>query len=1279
MTGGYLDPLLVAIYSSGYHQRMDTGNKNSLPEKQEHIFSLKIGKDLYENVLKDSNEHLFVEGWMERTAENDDELTIDFKIKTREQALRFLSYMVKLPVVNRVKALSDTLGAIYRREDRISAGEDPDTLNLKEDDLGMSESKRFLPLVLSEAFQAVKNFASTTNDAEVSAMCRGIGGGLAVRGNELEGWDRTLSRPEFSGAWVFAIDSLTDSGFVAAAGAGLNKQGRGVLSQNNTKVTDDTCRLPCFLVAPLGVEDPKKGQAETQLLFTAALLSVYAEDQKNGGRLLREMKQEYARYHTEQKPSIDYQATFEDFAEGGAQMAEFERNPLDWARNNQMFCTYIGDFLEWTGGHSDFPCFIQKGQTGRQHLSGYPPKVMTKMRELAKDPRSGFAYFEPEAKGENSSYLDEVVKSLEGRRTEAQRESFGKKREEWIGEIKKGSPDFLNLIMGEGVMTKDGKEVTVVDNNSGEVTEEGVDELVRTLGPAIDPEENGLQNGERERVEKTLKSLMQFRKSLEAQGIHVELGKISSISDFSKFLLEKNRQRKEEGASLENLDKVLKQYKKPDQSPLEKHQSLEDLCNAVTQVLSEELQDLGEEERKILRELVFNGAKTEQVYGMMRFPDGTLKFGKANDYSLRVVDLVRDGGTFAPFVVWVSKGLAVGDWDTSLLQQVASNNAFLKGLVGVQPAPKRTAEQTENGGRDGWDEMIRAFGYKNDKAVPDNFIDFVVGCVNNFIETKRGGDPDVPDLDEIAMGSEDDVQKRLERLFGAGWQYKKALPQVASLLCTWRAFNSDKSGTIGPVAMRDAANNALIGIGLIQAGVGDDKKYKKILGELTQEAKDNDGKLGVTPENRARFYQYRRQYGSYQIEHMIHEHLEPYRIPETEMFPGLGVICVAVINRLDEILPPHLKHSKKMIIPAEEVQRVAREAESPVSLPLTMFAPDAKKRQFCETLKKGLTVSALRKIIDPDNKLPPIPKKGAEDELGENEKELFHYVLFGEKNPDHKKQVWQYIRGAKNSTEGKEKLYSIIATGLRIEEFSDQPVKGGLPELGLRIHEIFTNGGGYGGFGQARWGKIVEHGTNLDREAGRRTAEMPMKKDENKLPKNDLPAEMRSHKEVKTALSLREKKNNEETRKEARKIIAEKILEKIKTTEGVPLIPADYKAKIINRLVLWGCLPVGGGSKEENSLQEKCGPKDENRCIGADKFGGMCRSGEVWLIFNAVQRTNFSEQEEVALKILAEVGARGVEELSESKEKEEGGACLKSVNRLHARGAGGARVTLMSR
>lgn len=1240
---------------------MDTSSENNPEEKQKHIFSLKVGKDLYENVIKGSNEHLFLEGWMEKTEGGGDGSTIEFKINTREQALRLISYMVKLPAANRVKTLSGHGQTLDRREDRISAGEDPNTLNLEEERerIGNSGSERFLPLVLSEAFQAIRSFASETKDTEVSAMCRAINTGNASRWDDLEGWDKILSSPEFDGAWVFAIDPLTDSGFVAAAGKGLNDQGRGVLRQNNTKVTDDSGRLPCFLVAPLGVSDVGGGQSEMQLLFATALLAIYAEDQRGGGSLLRKMSDEYARYTTH-NPKENYSRFFADLVTGGATMVEFEKNPLDWARNNQSFIKHIGDFLEWAGGHSDFPCFIQRGQTGKQHVAGYPPKVMTKMRDLAMDPRSGFAYFEPDSQTKDSSYLEGMVKSLEARRTEEQRDFFGKKRKEWLGEIKKGSPDFLNLIMGEGVVTKDGEEVTVIDNETGEPTEIGVDELVRTLGPAIDPEENGLQGEERESVEKTLKSLVVFRAELEAQGIHVELEKISSISDFSRFLLERNEKKKEEGESIKYLDKALNQYKKPEQSPLEKHQSLDDLCGAVTQVLSEELRGLGKEEQKILRELVFNGAKTEQTYGMMRFPDGTLKFGKANDYSLRVVDLVRDGGTFAPFVVWVSKGLAVGNWDTSLLQQVTSNDTFLQGLVGEQPVAKGNAKSNKNLGRA---EITTAFGYKNDKSVPDNVIDFVIQGLDNLCGERRSEDPSFPDLNEIALGSKDDVLKKLERLVGKGWEYGDALPELAGLLCTWRAFNGDESGAIGPVEMRDAVNEAIIGIGLVQAGVPKDK-HKKMLGDLSREAKNNDGKLGVTPEKRALFYEYRRQYGSYQVEHMIHKHLEPYRIPGTEISPGMGVVCVNLINRLDEVLPSYLKHSKKLIINPSDVQRVAREAESPHSLPLIMSASKEKKQDFCRAVKRGLTVSDLRNIVDDEKKLATIPQPQKTSGFGEDGAELLNYVFFGAVDDEQEKKILKHAKSESKFGEGRAKLYAVIATGLQMEEGSSRSVEGGLVGVGKRIHKIFNNGGGYSGFGKDFWGKIVEHGTGPCQDVSTGAGSSLTKV--NSPQKTRVPEELLGNNAIKEVLLLREKESTEETRKEARRFVSKKILEKLELPEGAPAMPSDYKAKIINRLILWGCLPIGSEGEDlqvkKNNLQERGGSKEENRRIVPDKFGGMCHGDHVWLIFDAIQKTSFSPDESVILNVLSEVGTQGVEDASAPQKKEEGRGMIKSSN-----------------
>lgn len=1252
----HLDPLFVAIYSSIRHRHMDTNSENNPEVKQKHIFSLKVGRDLYENVLKKSNEHLLLKRWMERTDGNDDGSVIEFKINTREQALRFISYMVKQPGANRADVLGRTKRIGYRRKDLIAAGEDPNTLNLED---RKRRRERFLPLVLAEALEAITNFSSENKDEEVDAMCRAIGDGSKEMVDELEEWDKALSSPDFDGAWVFAIDSLTDSGFVAATGKGLNDQGRGVLRQNNTKITDDSGRLPCFLVAPLGVSEEAEGQGEMQLLFTTALLAVYAEDQRGGGSLLRKMSDEYAHYTTH-NPKENHSEFFMNFAGGGVAMAEFEKNPLDWARNNQSFTNHIGDFLEWAGGHSDFPCFRQKGQTGKQHIAGYPPKVMTKMRDLAKDPRSGFAYFEPDSQTKDSSYLDAVVKSLEARRTEEQREFFGKKRKEWIGKIKRGSPDFLNLIMGEGVVTKDGEEVTVIDNETGEPTKIGVDELVRTLGPAIDPEENGLQDEERDSVEKTLKSLVVFRAELESQGIHVELEKISSISDFSRFLLERNKKNKEEGESIENLEKALNQYKKPEQSPLEKHQGLDDLCGAVTQVLSEELKGLGKGEQKILRELVFNGAKTEQTYGMMRFPDGTLKFGKANDYSLRVVDLVRDGGTFAPFVVWVSKGLAVGNWDTSLLQQVASNDTFLKGLVGEQPVGRGNAKQSKNGGRT---EITTAFGFKNDKSVPDNVIDFVIQGLNNFCDERRSEDPNFPDLSGIALGSKDDVLKKLEKLVGKGWAYGGALPELANLLCTWRAFNDDESGAIGPVEIRDAVNEAIIGIGLVQAGVPKDK-YKKMLGDLAGAAKNNDGKLGATPENRAMFYKYRRQYGSYQVEHLIHKHLEPYKIPGTEIFPGMGVVCVDLINRLDEVLPSYLKHSKKIIIDPSDVQRVAREAESPYSLPLIMTDSREKEREFCRAVRRGLTVSNLCNIVDDEKKLTAIQQAPKTNGVGANGAEFLNYVFFGAEDIEQEKKIIKHAKSEIKLVDGEANLYSIIATGLRMEEFSERSVKGGLVGIGKRIHKIFTNGGGYAGFGKASWGKIVEHGTGLcpDIIAGAEPSHAKVAFPE----KTGVPVELLDNKEIKEALLLKEKGNSEETRKEARRLIAKKLLEKVELPEGGAAMPTDYKTKIINRLTLWGCLPFGSDGEElqvkKNNLQEKCGDKEENRRIVQDGFGSMCHGDHVWLIFDAIQKSTFSPEESVILNVLSEVGTQGVGDGSVTRKREENRGIIRSAN-----------------
>lgn len=742
-----------------------------------------------------------------------------------------------------------------------------------------------------------------------------------LRGRNAEDDRKTLNAilgdKRMSSAWVVEIDAPTFTAALTPCGdrfsKGYNSED-GPLTFERTRVRDPLARTPVLVVAPRGNGGPEDFDA----LVVAALLDSYASCPSDEKRALRDA------------------LVLWGSPESGRLAATLDRplpakERLDEVRDNPAMVAAFREFLDWSRENSPSPVFSTKGYLGKFSITGFPPGFFSALTSLAKAEDSGFAAldFVPQGRRDRGMDLAEAADRSISALSSADRIRMGEERMLAMAELNAGSADFLTLVRGGGVATRNAGE--------GASTPPPVRDLLESLGPEFRDEKPS-------DLEAVLAAIGRLQEDLGG-----DPNKRGSLVDFTNFLIRNKPAslgmvdwEEDEGNTslLGKLEECLETVKRQDQTPLERVENRDALCAVVARCVWEMLPPsdrLGMkpgETVRLLTGLVSNGDKTEHTYVMWRYPSATIKQGKAKDVMLRAEDLSREGGLMIPVVSYPEKNIPVGDWSVSLLEAAVNGGEIFRSITGAEPALSKQEERKRK-----LRDFLGVFGTTL-TTCPGSFADMIVAGVENRLESVGDSPSGRPQTLDTLLGETFSTPGKREKELSAILKGcpKQMIPLISDFLRSRHAMtgSSAEKGAppVTPEALRKSISSMVVAAVAHCGGTLQGREPGWAASVAEQAEKDGSGVLGglgtedrnKRDEMRGVVYRHRRQYGPLNTEKILHREGVPCRQGKTEMFSCLGLGLGSYVERLDRKLPPYLSPRRQTYIDPLKVERTARMA-----------------------------------------------------------------------------------------------------------------------------------------------------------------------------------------------------------------------------------------------------------------------------------------------------------------------------------------------------------------
>jgi hypothetical protein len=775
-------------------------------------------------------------------------------------------------------------------------------------------------------------------------------GAVAKMRNRLESQLAGRNGDDFADAWVFELDPNAIGVTVSPCReAGKPKEESYPLTAKKTHARDPLGRSAFLVVAPVGCGncgEPDNHQ-KMRMLVGSTLLRTLREL----GASPNPKDQDYLLKTGE---ALDAYSVEEGRgAVSSALKAYLAGNDGKDISDEVEVVDHFYKFLSWAETRSGSPIFICGGFGGRNSFYGLPEGFVSRLVETVEASGSGFSshVFDTShdpglttAGGETSGVARVAgVERVIASRSSQDWADLGKIRQKLFEELNTGSPDFLSLAMGSGTA------------GVGDAEDRG--KKWKALKGALGPE---FEDCDEKLVEDLVGSLRKFQEEWGGRP-----PKTGSLIDFTNFLLNRvgvGLPERFRGGLKDALEQVKNDGKKTSgaQSSLyAKMENRERLCelvgNAVFQLLGRGgdgklSEEETEKEQKILRGLISNADKTENVYTMWRFGTPDIKFGKAKDVLSRGETLSQEGTPMLPLCSWSEVNIPVGDWNTSLLINALNlerggSGVSFKGITGVLPSEEdgETGTARAEARRKRLGELLSIFGVDKNNAIDkESFADMLVdGLEARLGRAREAGIADFANyktLEALVSGtaSDSDLESRLARLmeddcdtvklgFGAARPNTSPMtPLLAQLLkARARMYQNVEGGdkTTTPEEVRDSTSSLLVASVLICGGVNDgDLPESLTVSEWSRRvatsAKGFGGALGQTRECRAATYKYRRQYGALNTEKMVLSAVEAFRIGDegdmkTEVCGGLGYYLKAALTKIEAGLPEYVRASRR--------------------------------------------------------------------------------------------------------------------------------------------------------------------------------------------------------------------------------------------------------------------------------------------------------------------------------------------------------------------------------